>query len=776
MTVPDAKGSRGYQKWTGVGEEGWMLRQDSYSAEDEGFWETVFALSNGWYGCRGNLELASSGRGPGVYLAGVYDKPDVPDESDAFGLVIQNKAVTPAYAVAPVWNVVEIDVGGAPVDFLNSAVVDFRRTLDMQRGLLRSTYELRDRNERTTRLSFVSAALLASPHLYAQVCEITPLDYEAVAIAVRFCCEQPTRPQYIPRLKDYVSHTAYTGLARAGDRVSISGRVEQTGTEIALASWGAASEDCELQILQRECGAAHEFRFVAGRSKAVRFDRLCAVAHNDRSSELVPVDCAVAELERAIGTGVEGLLEEHVATWARKWEEGDVGFDGDERLQQGIRWNLFSLHQLGHFHSPAWSISATGLHGQGYFGHVFWDTDIYMLPFYVLTRPETARDLLLYRAERLDAARQVAREHGFRGAKFPWTSTRDGRDVCPPDWERCGKRQIHISGDIAYAFRMLREWTGDYEFFARNGVEVVVETARFFLSRTQQDAGGELHLLDVIGPDEYNIHADDNFYTNFLAQWNLRYAVEAMAELRERRPDLHADLARRIDWSEEEAETLRDAADRIAFPRLRDGVWEQYAGFFDLKDIGEIKRDENNMPVEKLHAYDKGYQIIKQADAVMTLFLFPDEFPANQQRNTFEYYEKRNSFGSSLSASISCIMGLRLGLPDHAYSYFRLTSLLDVDDLHLDKNTNEGVHAACAGGAAACAFLGYAGVSVRDGLLHIAPTCPRAWSEMTVRFRFRGRTITVVADPADTQVRLTGDPLDAVVHGRPTSLRQPLPV
>ncbi|MFO7871084.1 MAG: glycosyl hydrolase family 65 protein [Kiritimatiellia bacterium] len=750
------------------GAEEWELAQNSYSPADEGLWGTLLTLSNGYYGFRGNLELPSAGREPGVYLAGVYDKPDVKEQTEALGLDLRNKAVTPAYAVAPIWNLVELEINGLCVDFMNAEVPVFSRSLDMKRGLLTSTYELRDSEDRTTRLRFVSAALLTHRRLCVMQCDVEPLDYEGL-VTLRFCCEQPDRPQYIPRLKDYVSHTNYTGFRRSpdGNAVAIAGQVEQTGAVLALASRTHAHDSIELHVEERPKGVAETFRFEVKPGGKRQFRRLCAVGHGQAGCD-VPAVVLSALTESAknrehggqvsFGETVDKLVENHTAAWELKWKAANFAFNGDGPLLRGVRWNLFSLRQLGHFHSPDYSISATGLHGQGYFGHVFWDTDIYMLPVYILTAPETARDLLLYRYERLDAARTVAREHGFKGAKFPWTSTRDGRDVCPPDWERCGRRQIHISGDIAYAFHNYREWTADEEFYMRYGVEVVVETARFFLSRTVEGEDGLLHIMDVIGPDEYNIHADDNAYTNFLARWNLRQAVSSMDELRSTRPDAYRDLARRIGWSEGERETLDDAEKRIAFPRVRNGVIEQYAGFFDLKDPGEIKRDENNMPVERLHSYNRGYQILKQADAVMTFFLFPDAFPEREQKRTFEYYERRNTFASSLSASVSCIAGLRLGLHEHAYSYFRLTNLLEIQNLHFDRNTNEGIHAACAGGACLSAFLGYGGLRLQDGALSILPTLPQQWTDMQFHFQFRGRRVEVEADGTGTTVYVDGSP------------------
>lgn len=721
------------QNWINSLDTAWTIQRNQYLSDQEQHTESIFTMTNGYYGCRANLELPSANRFPSVCIAGVYDKPDVADCSDAFGLTIKNKAITPAYAIAPLWNLVEITVDGEPLDFMNASIDAFSRTLDMQRGLLISQYKLTTPDGKTTQLTFLSAALLHERNHFVMQCELEPLNYSAT-VHIAFILEQPDQPFYLPRIKDYVSQTELLSTEEHNGNVLLTSQVRQTGEPLKLASSTRMMNPAATrQVRQRQRGIAETFTFTAEAGTRYTFERIAAITHGEATPQVS-------------NQSIVELLEAHTHAWNAKWQKLDFSFAGDDKLLQGLRWSMFSLHALGNELTPDYSISATGLHGPGYFGHVFWDTEIFILPFFLLSDPQIAKNLLLYRYQRLDAARQVAIEHGFKGAKFPWTSTRDGYDVCPPDWERCGKRQIHISGDIAYAFQNYLDWTGDQDFFDECGVEVIVETARFYRSKMTEGDDGKLHILDIIGPDEYNIHADDNAYTNFLAQWNLRRAVSAMQELASTRPELHQPLADRLQWSDAEAAELLASAERIAFPRLRDGVCEQYQGFFDLKDPGAIPRDENNMPLEKQHSYDQGYQIIKQADAVMLHYLFPHEFDRSTQAATFDYYEKRNNFGSSLSPSISCIMGLRLGLAEHAYGYFRLTSRLDIDDLHIDKSSHEGIHAACTAGSPLCAFLGFAGLQIKDGHVTTKPTIPDAWSKLKFHFQFRGQTIQYPAE------------------------------
>jgi len=706
---------------------GWDVSYTHYDPETEAHEECILTMTNGYYGYRGNVELPSVNRLPAVCIAGVYDKPDRSEEGDAFGLTIKNKAQTPAYAIAPLWNMIELYVDGQAVDFMNATVDQYQRSLDMRRGLVMSNYILTDTEGRSTEIGIVSAAMLTKPGLYCMNLEVTAINHRAT-LSVKFICEQPNLPQYLPRIKDYVSQTELLETVEDEQYVGLNSMVHQTGRAISLRSETRSTDDLKRTTQHMQHGIAEVFAFTPVQGKIYDFTRQCVISHGPDIATLAIIS--------------PDWIQDQTKQWEAKWQTADFDFAGDDRTRRGLRWCMFTMHGLGHFTSPEYSISATGLHGPGYFGHVFWDTEIFMLPFYQISRPQAARDFLEYRYRRLDAARQVAVEHGYKGAKFPWTSTTDGHDVCPPDWERCGKRQIHISGDIAYAFENYLQWTGDQEFYDKCGIEIIVETARFFQSRTTEGRDGKLHIYDVIGPDEYNIHADDNTYTNHLAQWNMKKAIETMSGLKQRKPDTYTELATKINWTDEEAQQLLVDAGRIIKPNIVNNVCEQYQGFFDLQDIPEIERDDNHMPVEKLHGYDQGTQVIKQADTLMMMCMFPGAFDQMIEKASFEYYEKRNSFGSSLSPSISCLMGLRLGIDDHAYKLFRLSALLDMENRHMDKSSHEGIHAACAAGTIMAAFFGYGGVSIQNGKLSINPMLPDNWSSMNFHLTHNGKLYT----------------------------------
>ena len=732
---------------------GWQVTQHDYRVEDEGGWETLFTLCNGYVGLRGALELPSSGNEAAAFFAGVFDKPDFDEGQTPFGIRnIKSKALAPAMAIAPTWHGLEIDVDGASVDFLNCTLIEFSRTLDMARGLLFNDYALQDRAGRVTELRTLSFISRADAHYALQLVEVTARNY-AAPVTVRFLNALDTAPGYIPRLRDYIARTRMTGKGATAELVYLNSQTEDSGVQICLAAKTVSAMPMFVEQRQHTVAECCHYQSVAGETATFLKQVSFATSLDGPSPDVA----AQAYLRAALDEGAPARMEQHIAALSAHWSTADVAFTGDDETLQGVRWDIFNLIQLGNPQNPNYSIGATGLHGQGYFGHVFWDTELFMLPFYLASDPAAARALLLYRYHRLDAARHNAHEAGLDGAKFPWTSTWQGYDVTPLDWRGSSGREIHVNGAVAYAFWNYLRWTGDDDFYRQYGIEVIVEIAKFWASFATCDEQGAYHINNVVGPDEYNIHANDNYYTNKLAQWNMREALRAMAALREAEPARYTEMSARLDWSETRASGVRHIADHLAFPRVRDHVCEQYRGFFDLQDVPPMERGAYFMPISQGHAFGSMTQMSKQADVEMMHFLFEDDFSPQQLRASYEYYDARCNHGSSLSPAIYSIMGLKVGLPRYAYGYFQLTALLDIKNLHIDKNLREGIHAACAGGTWMAAVYGFGGVSIHEEMLVIAPRLPEQWSELRFSFRYQGRVLRVQVSSESVSLRLEGD-------------------
>ena len=431
---------------------------------------------------------------------------------------------------------------------------------------------------------------------------------------------------------------------------------------------------------------------------------------------------------------------------------------------RALRFCIYHLLIAANPEDPTVNIGANALAGERYRGHVFWDTEIFMLPFYILTQPDTAKALLRYRHHTLDGARANSREYGTGGARYAWESADTGREECPKFtadganrfWTR--EEEIHVSADVAYGIVRYVEATGDTAFLHDVGAEILFETSRFWVDRVVPAADGAgYELRQVMGPDEFHSHIDNNAFTNRLAQWHLTQAVTLYDELRDRHPRRSPRSSRGSAWSPKERDRWQEVADGLVGARYRDGVIEQFTGYFERDDVPIAEWDENNMP-----RYPKGYhhfncentQLLKQPDVVMLMYLLPDEFSAEVKKANFEYYEARTLHKSSLSPSIHAIIGIEVGDTTRAVQYFERSAFVDLTDNQ--GNTAEGMHIASAGGTWQILVNGFGGLRILGGRVTLTPWLPDDWEGIRFRLRWRGRPIQVAVDHEHVELLLGG--------------------
>jgi trehalose/maltose hydrolase-like predicted phosphorylase len=457
---------------------------------------------------------------------------------------------------------------------------------------------------------------------------------------------------------------------------------------------------------------------------------------------------ASAALAAADHVGFEALLVGHRATWAKRWETADVVIDGDENLTLATRFALFTLMASVRDNGEA-AVGARGLTGPGYRGHVFWDADVFVLPFLAATHPAAARAMLEYRLRRLPAAQAAARKSKRAGARFPWESAATGEDVTPrlarlPDGGivpiRTGDLEEHITADVAWAAACYLDWTGDTSF-EPSVRELLLETARYWASRIRIDRAGA-HIYGVIGPDEYHEPVDDNAFTNVMARWNLRRAA-AVAPKPERERFL------------ELADALVDGYD------ANTGVYEEFAGFFRLEplviaDIAPRRPIAADVLLGPERTADA--QVVKQADVLMMHHLVPDEVEPGSLGPNLDFYEPRTAHGSSLSPAVHAALFPRAGRPEEGLAPLQLAARLDLDDL--TATTAGGPHLATMGGVWQALTTGFAGVRPAGDALAVDPQLPAAWNGLDLRLRFRGVPLRLraehelVAVEADAPVRI----------------------
>lgn len=470
----------------------------------------------------------------------------------------------------------------------------------------------------------------------------------------------------------------------------------------------------------------------------------------------------LAELE---DLGVDRLLAEQRATWARRWDDALVEIDGDPELELAVRFSLFHLIGSTPTDGEA-AVGARGVSGPGYRGHVFWDTDVFMLPFFAATCPQAARAMLEYRIQRLGPAREAAKRDGRRGARFPWESAGDGRDVTPREDRPLdgpvipiltGSLEEHIVADVAWAAMQYVSWTGDDEFLRGPGRALVLDTARYWASRVETDADGRGHLRAVIGPDEYHEDVDDNAFTNVVARWNLRRA----AELADAGQDVRGEEVRQ--WRRV-ADSLVDNYDPTT------GLYEQYAGFFELDDVVVSRIAATPLAADLVlgRPFVHRSTVVKQPDVLMLHHLIPEETAPGSLEPNLAYYEPRTSHGSSLSPAIHAGLLARLGRLDEALRLFRMACRLDLDNL--TNTTAHGLHMATFGGVWQALVFGFLGVRPTPGGLTVDPRIPVQWGHLRLHLLHRGRRVRIMAFPDRFEVSVDG-PVTLCVNGEPVRVR-----
>ena len=530
------------------------------------------------------------------------------------------------------------------------------------------------------------------------------------------------------------------------------------------------------------------WRWRAHPGQTVCFQRLVAVTRSDVEGQCSG-RATRAGLECAEGLGWRGGVARHEAAWAERWMCSDVVVTGDPAAQRALRFALYHLNSAANPADECVSIGARGLTGADYLGHVFWDTEIFLLPFYTLTWPEAARAMLMYRFHTLDGARAKAARMGWRGALYAWESADTGAETTPeqvsgPDRQVIdvfsGRQEQHISADVAYAVWHYWLATADEGFLLDAGAEILLETARFWASRADLEADGRRHIRGVMGPDEYHGHVDDNAFTNVMARWTLHRGLEAAALLRERWPRRWEVLARRLGVDDVELAQWLEAADTLATgldPAT--GLFEQFVGYFGLQEIDLAAYAGRSVPMDVVLGREQtaATQVVKQADVVALLALLPEAFAGQSGAANFRYYEPRCSHGSSLSSSLHGLAAARLGDTDMALRYFRQTAAIDLADTHVA--IAGGVHMAALGGLWQTAVLGFAGLSLRDDGLALAPRLPPSWTGLDFSVQWRGRRLAVRISQGAQSVEVTlevGEPMMMVILGASHRLSRDQPL
>jgi alpha,alpha-trehalose phosphorylase len=737
--------------------EEWSVREMGLHLDILAQTESIFALSNGHIGLRGNFDEGEPHGLPGTYLNSFYELRPLPYAEGGYAYPESGQTIINVTNC----KLIRLLVDDEPFDVRYGEIQEHERELDLRNGVLRRSVRWTTPAGRTVKISSVRMVSFTQRAIAAICYEVEPLD---VPVRVVVQSELVANEALPPQGKD-----PRVGAALASALESDEHQAQGTTgllvhhTRVSGLSIGAAMDhDVEGppgMVVESESSPDVSRVSVAGRLKPgekLRIVKLVAYGWSSLRSRPAIHDQVKAALSAARLTGWEGLLGEQRDYLNDFWSCADVELEGDPEIQQAVRFALFHVLQAGS-RVERRPIPAKGLTGPGYDGHAFWDTEIFVLPVLAMTLPRAAADALRWRQMILGQAREHARQFGLRGAAFPWRTIRGAE--CSGYWP-AGTAAFHVNADIAYAVAYYIQVTGDTEFEEKVGLELLVETARLWRSLGYLNAATDQFRIDgVTGPDEYSALADNNVYTNLLAQHNLRWAAEAVQRHPEKARALGVDVGETASWREA-AEKMYISYDERLGVTPQDETFTEH----EVWDFTGITPDQ--YPLFLHFTYFDLYrkQVVKQADLDLAMLLCSDAFTLEQKMRNFAYYEPLTVRDSSLSASTQAVLAAEVGQLQLAYDYLGEAALIDLHDLH--HNVGDGVHMASLAGAWTALVAGFGGMRIQNGSLCFAPRLPDAIGRLAFHLLFCGCRLRVEVRATEATYRLLeGSPLVVRHHG-----------
>lgn len=711
--------------------------------------ETLFHNANGYIGVRGCFEEGypegfDSVRG--MYINGFYDFASMPQAEKLCGLIEEKQTML---NVADTQGI-ELFINGERFSMFEGMVLESKRVLDMEKGVTRREILWKSPAGKTVKIEVQRMASFAYLPLFLVEYTVSSVDFQGEVVlrsnqngkVMNYCDPNDPRVagesvQYIfpetPEILEGISLIAST-TAKSG--LSMCSAVRNCCSMEGVSSW----EIGEAQVTEVFTGALQ----VGQSLHLTKYTVLCDSIRYPNVKE-----AALETMREVLALPVEELHRMQEAYLAKIWEDCSIAVDGDAQLDEAITYNLYQLIQSAG-KDPHCNIAAKGLSGEGYEGHYFWDTEMYMQPFFVLNAREISKNLIRNRYSILDYAKENARLLGHKqGAAFPWRTIM-GKECS--GYYPSGSAAYHISGDISYSVIAYYLATKDLELMQECGAEILLETARMWM-----DLGtwheGQFMIHTVTGPDEYTCLVNNNYYTNVLAQYNLKWAVKSLRLLEE--AGMADALKAKTGITEEELASFQKAADKMYLPYDEKlDINPQDDSFLQKKvwDVSTITEAEKPLLLHYHPMYLYRFQVCKQADTVMAHFILEDAQKLSTIRNSFAYYEKVTTHDSSLSTCIFSIIAAKLGLVEKAYDYFGESAKLDLFNTH--KNTKDGIHTANMGGTYMAIVYGFGGLRIKEDGLHLMPQLPKAWNGYRFRFLYEDARIEVQVQKDGYTVRL----------------------
>jgi maltose phosphorylase len=725
-------------------------QEDPWSIVEEGFdpamheaSESIFSLGNGRMGQRANFEEQYSGDTlQGTYLAGIY----YPDKTR----VGWWKNGYPEYFAkvlnAPSWIGIDIEVNGEQLDLNRIKPATFRRELNMRQGYLERTFTVyfgEEKLEISTR-RFLS---MKREEIGAIRYAIRSVDFKGEIAITPYIDGNVVNQDsnYDEKFWKIESTKAVVGSGYLMARTRKTGFVScmTMGYTIAL-----NGEPLQLpaEVVQKEDYVSNRVKLELGQGEEVILYKYVSVLSSMNHPPKKMVSKGINILAGAMEAGFDKLFKEHSDIWEENWAHSDIIIEGDTAAQQGIRFNIFQLNQTYTGKDERLNIGPKGFTGEKYGGSTYWDTEAYMIPFYLSTAKEqVARNLLVYRYKHLQKAIENAEKLGFTGGAALYPMVTMNGEECHNEWEITFE-EIHRNGAIAYAIYNYTRYTDNREYLERYGLEVLIAISRFWRQRINwSEEKGKYVMLGVTGPNEYENNVNNNWYTNKMAAWTLSYSLNSLEKLEKSDPGAFKKMVEKTRFDPvEERPAWRAMIEKLHFPyEETQRVFLQQDGFMDKEQRMAADLDPAERPINQYWSWDRILRscFIKQADVLQGIFVFEDEYDLETIERNFDFYEPRTVHESSLSPCVHSILAARIGRSEKAYELYLRTSRLDLDDYNHE--VDEGLHITSMGGTWMSVIYGFGGMRVREGLLSFEPRLPANWEALSFKILYRGRILKV---------------------------------
>jgi len=745
----------------------WSIIEERFDPAMQEASESIFSLGNGRMGQRANFEESYSGESlQGNYIAGIY----YPDKTRVGWWKNGYPEFFAKVPNAPNWIGIDIQVDGTRLDLAKQEVTAFRRILNMKHGFLERSFTVEISPGKHIEVSSKRFLSIVDDEIGAIRYRICPVDFEPeITIS-------PYLDGNVRNRDSNYDETFWNQLESAAGKgtASLVSETRKSHFRVALAmKYDLQIDGKKIDTKPEEISdtgyAANAVTLRVKKGNVLTLFKYVSIV----SSMNYPTDKLKEEnkhsLEKAYQKKFENLFDEHIRRWEEHWSHSDIVIEGDDKAQQAIRFNIFHLNQTYSGKDERLNIGPKGFTGEKYGGSTYWDTEAFLIPFYLSSAPqEVARNLLIYRYKHLDKALENAALLGFKGgaALYPMV-TMDGRES-HNEWEITFE-EIHRNGAIAYAIFNYIRYTGDHAYLADYGLEVLIAISRFWRQRVNwSDVKGKYVLLGVTGPNEYENNVNNNWYTNLMAKWTLEFTLESLQFVKEHYPSAGKKIIVNTGFDEEgETERWKDIINNLYFPYYEEKkIFLQQDGYMDKQQYFADDIDPAERPVNQHWSWDRILRspFIKQADVLQGLYFFEDAYDTEIIRRNFEFYEPRTVHESSLSPCIHSILASKIGKRKLAYELYLRTSRLDLDDYNME--VAEGLHITSMGGTWMSVVYGFVGFRVKDEMLHLDPRLPENWKSLSFNVIFRENYLRIYINGTRIMIdNEKGPALTLIVNG-----------